>query len=1029
MQQCNRGQGPLYQLYEGFLALRPLFSSDSSPRQRVGCLAEFVGHSVPVCRVAFLRLDSAQKPAEAAFWGESQERWERFYPVFLERYLPPLIDAFTRGQPPEDSAVEEMVRDILGDQTPPYSPTLLPIEREGALLGFLYLGKAREKGPWTEGERAALGSLADILSLFFAQQGRMDDIRLQSFIFGALMDSLEANIYITDPQTDRILYMNRTMKEAFSLKEPEGMICWQVLQSDQEGRCKFCPVQLLLQDPSDNPSCVWEEHNSRTGRTYQNYDSLVQWVDGSRVHLQQSMDITERKALFQAASIDELTGVRNRRSGKKALVQSIWAAQRAALPLVVGFYDVNSLKQINDRYGHLEGDRALQLTAQAVTSQLDSADYAFRLSGDEFCLVFWNSDEAAARAKIEAAKDALSALAEENGLPYQPDFCYGLVQVPLDEGLGADELLSRADEQMYRQKRLLHIQRAEERAAVGETDESVEAFTYDKDRLYDALVQSSDDYVYVCNMKTGTFRYPPAMVEEFDLPCEVVKNAAAVWGSRIHPHDKQAFLESNQEIEDGRTSCHNIEYRAKNRRGEWVWMRCRGHVERDEQGEPVLFAGTIANLGRKNKIDHVTGLLNKFVFEEDVNHFLQERPDQSLSVMVLGLDEFKRVNDLYDRVFGDEVLRITSQKIQTFLPSNATVYRLDGDEFGVIFSGGGRVGPEQFYSALRDIFSRQQEFSGRRYYCTLSAGSAFYPDDANNYLDLFKYASYSLEHAKARGKNQLVPFSPSILLSKERSLDLIEHLRTSVERDFEGFSLAFQPQVDARTGALCGAEALARWQCADYGPVGPSEFIPLLEESGLIHPVGRWIFASAVRTCAQWVDRFPDFSLSINLSYLQLSQPDFLPFLRQTLLDMGVDPAHIVLELTETYIASSADAMSQTFEEIRKTGIRLAMDDFGTGYSSLNILKRAPADIVKIDRDFVKGIQNSRFDATFIRFIVALCHDVGIHVCLEGVETQEEYQIVRPMGLDTIQGFYFARPMAQQDFERWAESGRQQPDN
>lgn len=168
-------------------------------------------------------------------------------------------------------------------------------------------------------------------------------------------------------------------------------------------------------------------------------------------------------------------------------------------------------------------------------------------------------------------------------------------------------------------------------------------------------------------MKTGVFRYPPAMVAEFGLPGEVIPNAAAVWGAKVHPHDKRIFLESNQEITDGRTDVHCVEYRAQNVRGEWVWLRCRGHLERDENGAPALFAGFITNLGKKNRIDPLTGLFNKFELEDDVQRALDAADPHPLIFMMLGIDGLKRINSLYDRVFGDEVIRITAQRLQSLL--------------------------------------------------------------------------------------------------------------------------------------------------------------------------------------------------------------------------------------------------------------------------------------------------------------------------------------------------------------------------
>ena len=200
------------------------------------------------------------------------------------------------------------------------------------------------------------------------------------------------------------------------------------------------------------------------------------------------------------------------------------------------------------------------------------------------------------------------------------------------------------------------------------------------------------------------------MVEEFDLPGEVIHNAAAVWGEKIHEQDRQVFLEANQDIIDGRAERHCVEYRAKNRRGEWVWLRCRGQLERDENGEPTIFAGIITNLGKKNSLDHVTGLLNKFELEEEIKNNIERGPNHPLGLMILGLDDFKHINDLYDRRFGDEIMRVIAQKIQTALPDGAAVYRLDGDEYGVLMKEAGLQEIQTVFTYIQRKMRHQQEY-------------------------------------------------------------------------------------------------------------------------------------------------------------------------------------------------------------------------------------------------------------------------------------------------------------------------------
>lgn len=838
-----------------------------------------------------------------------------------------------------------------------------------------------------------------------------------SEIFKAILNQLNTNIFVSDMETDEIVYMNDYMKKTFHVDDFSKAACWEVLQSGQKGRCEFCKKEELQ---NENEIRVWTGLNSLDNRIYKNYDRMFE-CDGRRYHMQHSVDITEQEHLSEEARMDELTGLFNRRAGKEMLWRMIRSAKEENVKLSVVLYDVNELKAVNDEFGHGEGDHLLCYIAEAVKMGLRERDLCFRLSGDEFVIAFYDESETAAEQRMNEMLSWLEREKTDHNVSYESSFSFGVVEVyPRDKSKLTD-IIARADEKMYIQKRNYHIKKARRNLEKEGEGESKLQFLYDKEHLLDALKVSTDDYIFVGNLKTGTFEYSPSMVKEFGLPGEVLENAAAFWGKLIHPHDEKSFLESNQEIADGRAESHHIEYRAKNVRGEWIWLRCRGHMIRDSRGEPELFAGFITNLGKRDQVDHVTGLYGRFSFEGDIKKYVMEDQSiQKMGIMALDMDSFKDINDLYNRSFGDDILRITARKIEAILPHNAKIYRLDGDEFGIIILNGEEEEYEEIYDSIHRLFQNQQEYNGRKYFCTISAGYASYPADADNYLDLVKCANYSLEHSKACGKNRSTRFSQDILLEKEKKLELMELLRESIDRNFTGFYVCYQPQVNAETGELLGAEALARWQCSKFGEVSPTVFIPLLEQSGMISQLGIWICERAAEKCKEWSRKKPDFHMSINLSYRQLQEGDFVNDVRKVLKRLDLDTKYITLELTETYLTKADLEVRERIDQLRDMGIALAMDDFGIGYSSLYSLKTMPVDVVKIDRGFVKDISTDLFNATFIRAITELCHKVGRRVCLEGIENEEEYGTVSGIGLDMIQGFYFGYPETEQDFvNRW----------
>lgn len=547
--------------------------------------------------------------------------------------------------------------------------------------------------------------------------------------------------------------------------------------------------------------------------------------------------------------------------------------------------------------------------------------------------------------------------------------------------------------------------------------QGLEAFVRDTS-LYDALALSTDDYIFMCDMSTQLFYFPQKMTKEFSLPGQIVEDAVSVWSERVHPEDRQAFLDEMEQVFSGRSDTHNMEYRVLNKDGIWVWVRARGHIERNISGAPTMFVGILTNLGaKKSKIDHLTGLQDKYEFEVRTRSQLADTPARG-SLLILGLDNFKYINNIYGWDFGDSVLKESVQRLTAMLPEKLELYRLDGDKFGVFFAGMEHAAVEEYYQSLCHVFRQHRQLGEHRYFCTISGGCAFFEGETPSFDVLFKQASRALEYSKREGKTRLTFYDEERMGNDDRILTLLAQLHESVESNFEHFELYFQPQVRPKSFEIESAEALLRWKCPGIGPVSPIEFIPLLEQSGLIGKVGQWVLEQSAAVCAEWRKVCPIFTISVNLSFAQLQDQSFLPYLEDNIDAGHIDPSMLHLEITESCIADGSNSLASAFNIMRKMGFRMEMDDFGTGYSSLEILKNAPADVVKIDHAFVQDITRSNFDATFIRFVVALCHSVNIHVCLEGVETWDEYYLVEPMGLDLIQGFLFGRPQPKDEFEK-----------
>lgn len=548
----------------------------------------------------------------------------------------------------------------------------------------------------------------------------------------------------------------------------------------------------------------------------------------------------------------------------------------------------------------------------------------------------------------------------------------------------------------------------------------------DADTLYRLLSESMEEYLWICDPRTATIRYSSKLLKEFDLPGEVVKDPLPYWEQIVHPDDWPRFYDSNIRSFSGELTHHVVEFRARNRKGQWVWLQCRGTVLA-AGGEAKLFGGYISNLGRRNKVDHQTGLYSKYEFRRRVEALLRENSVPSFGLLLLSIANLGRINELYNWKHSDEILRHIAQQILSVFPSSAEIYRMDGDEFGVLCKDDPAQTMKREFQRVQNLFRSRQAFQGKKYTCIVYGGCCVAPQDGAQFGELFYYAECALNWSKRSETKKLTYYSERILVENQHVLQLSECLRESVEHDFEGFYLVYQPQFSAQDKAFKGVEALLRWSCRQYPSVGPGEFVPILEESGLIDQVGRWVLQEAVETCRSWNRYEPELHMSVNISNLQVhpageTEEELFAFIARILKEKQVRKENIILEFTESSMVFDAAYLHRKMRGMRDSGVKIAIDDFGVGYSSLGLLKSAPVDFVKLDKTFVDHILDTQFDPAFIRMVTALCHSVGIEVVQEGVETAEQYQLIRQMEVDSIQGFYFDRPKsAREIFERYIQ--------
>ncbi|MCW6513035.1 putative bifunctional diguanylate cyclase/phosphodiesterase [Lichenifustis flavocetrariae] len=411
--------------------------------------------------------------------------------------------------------------------------------------------------------------------------------------------------------------------------------------------------------------------------------------------------------------------------------------------------------------------------------------------------------------------------------------------------------------------------------------------------------------------------------------------------------------------------------------------------------------------------DTLTGLPNRAFLASHLAKALTqaEEQDSMVAVLCLDLDRFKQVNDTLGHPIGDALLRAVADRIRTCLRENDIAARLGGDEFAIVQSPLGRV-EEAGTLAQRvvDTLSKPYVILGHQIMIGASVGIALAPIDTNDAGELLKMADIALYRAKSDGRGLFRVFERGMdtKLQARRALEL--DLRAAIE--LQQFELHYQPLVDVVSGRVSGLEALIRWKHPERGMIGPDEFIPLAEETGLIVPLGAWVLHQACTDAVAWPG---DVKIAVNVSPAQFKGPELVTAVLDALTLSGLHPARLELEITETALLSDASGTVAVLHELRAKGVRIAMDDFGTGYSSLGYLRSFPFDKIKIDRCFVREIETSADCKAIVRAVTSLGVSLGISTTAEGVETSAQLEHVRAEGCDQVQGYLFSRPVPARD--------------
>jgi len=419
--------------------------------------------------------------------------------------------------------------------------------------------------------------------------------------------------------------------------------------------------------------------------------------------------------------------------------------------------------------------------------------------------------------------------------------------------------------------------------------------------------------------------------------------------------------------------------------------------------------------------DTLTGLPNRRLLSERLQQVQAQCRNTYGAVLLLDLDRFKIINDALGHPLGDRLIKQVAERLVERAPTDACVARFGGDAFAVLLADLGerrqaaRGKARNLAETLRRTLAKPYDSDGHDYHLSASTGLLLF-DARDIPADIFKHADTALHRAKACGRNSIQSYLPSMQAAADARLTLEKQLRYALPRD--ELQLFFQPQVN-NARRIVGAEALLRWRHPQRGLVGPSEFIPLAEETGLIVAIGHWVLEAACRQFSAWSAQHPDRRLNymaVNISPRQFRQPDFTVHIERVLAQTGVTPPDLVLELTEGVVIDDIAEATAKMQTLQKLGTRLSIDDFGMGYSSLSYLKRLPLDILKIDRSFVRDVAEDADNGAIVDTIIAIATRLGLQVVAEGVETAVELDVLQHKGCHFYQGYYFSRPLPAEAF-------------
>ena len=550
----------------------------------------------------------------------------------------------------------------------------------------------------------------------------------------------------------------------------------------------------------------------------------------------------------------------------------------------------------------------------------------------------------------------------------------------------------------------------------------------ESEQRYALAAAGSNDGLWDWDLVSDVFYASDRWKLMLGLPAEAPLPRASDWFRFVHREDMPELRTILDRHLAGESPHFEHEYRMTHRDGSDRWILCRGVAVRNDAGKPVRMAGSHTDITERRRIqddlahatlhDDLTGLANRTLFTALLERSLaraRRSHTYVCAVLFVDIDHFKLVNDSLGHLVGDKFLVSMGKRFLERLRPGDVLARLGGDEFAVLLddipdAATATTIADRLHAALLEPF----DLEGREVYTSASMGIAFGNSRYLRSEDLLRDADTAMYRAKALGRSQYQIFDPSMHASAIQRLTLETQLRRALER--HEFSLAYQPIIQLDSNDVCGFEALVRWERPDGTTTQPTDFIPVAEETGLIVPLTNWVLKEACRQVAEWQQTFGrPLTLTVNISAKLFDRPSLVDEVRSAIIDSGLLPRTLRLEITESFLANGSDAVVQRLDELRSIPVELYLDDFGTGFSSLSYLHRYRLDALKIDQSFISRMGGMFNDSPIVSSIVNLARELGMGVLAEGVETAQQASQLLALECPQAQGFLFSRPLPAAD--------------